>query len=66
MAEVITRETLKLSDEQKETLIQMETDIQWLKHELERAKRAGIADAEMEAKIEELIKLRTGLLREYS
>jgi len=66
MPEETVRERLKLTKEQKENLLKMEGDIIWLRQELDRAKRAGIADEQMETKIQELISLREGLLREYS
>ena len=66
MVDVITRETLKLTDEQKESLKAIGPDITWLENELRRMKRAGIEPADMEEKLAKLKELREGLLREYS
>ena len=66
MAEVVTREALKLTDEQKETLAGMGPDITWLENEARRMKRAGLDPGDLEERITKLKKMREGLLREYS
>lgn len=57
---------ITLSKEMKETLKDMQPDITTLEFELQKAKRAGLDIKDMEIKLEELKKIRVGLLREYS
>lgn len=57
---------LQLTKEQRDNLVGIADRIQWLKEELARAKRAGIADDDMESKLNDLVKLRNNILREYT
>lgn len=57
---------LSLTDEQRQNLLNMGNRIEWLKTELAKATRAGIATEDMEAKLKDLIKMRDGILREYT
>ena len=60
------REKIKLSVIQQQTLTDMQEDIVWLEGEIARASSIGIAVEEMEKNVVELIRVRDGLLREYS
>lgn len=59
-------EPITLTPEMKKTLQDMEADIETLKFELEKAKRAGIDVTDLAKRFEEMKTLRTGLLKEYS
>lgn len=56
----------KLTAEQKKALVDLTTDIEAIKFEIARAKRAGIDVKDLEARFEESKKLREGILREYA
>lgn len=56
----------KLTAEQKKALVDLETDIQAIKFEIARAKRAGIDVVDLEKRFAEATKLREGILREYA
>lgn len=58
-------EPIKLTAEQKKSLLDLEADIKLLKIEIERAKRAGIDVADLEADYNKAVKLRDGILKEY-
>lgn len=66
MAQPKVREPIKLTPEQKQTLLNMEGDLAWLQAELDKAKRAGIADDALEARVKEMIAKRRGILNEYA
>lgn len=56
----------KLTAEQKKALLDLTADVEAIKFEIARAKRAGIDVKDLEARFEESKKLREGILREYS
>lgn len=58
-------EPIKLTAEQKKSLLDLAADIKLLKIEIDRAKRAGIDVTELEADYNKAIKLRDGILKEY-
>ena len=55
-----------LSKEEVERLRNMEDDINVLRNEIARAERAGIDVANLKENFEKMVKLRNGLLREYT
>lgn len=59
------REPIKLSQEDINRLKALDADIAFAKAELERAKRVGIDVSKLEKQLEEAIKLRDSLLKEY-
>ena len=58
-------EEIKLSDEDKNTLLALEADIAAIEREITKAERAGIDVTELRGKFDEAKKLREGILREY-
>jgi len=56
---------IKLSDEDRNTLLALEADIAALEREITKAERAGIDVTELRTKFDEAKKLREGILREY-
>lgn len=58
-------EPIKLTAEQKKSLLDLAADIKLLKIEIDRAKRAGLDVAELEADYNKAVKLRDGILKEY-
>ena len=60
------KNTFKLTVEQRQKLVDMEADLEFILTEIRRAERAGIDVNELQAKFDKMAKLRTGLLREYS
>lgn len=57
---------IKLSDKQTKALTDLTENIEAIKFEIARAKRAGLDVKELQARFEEGVKLREGILREYS
>lgn len=57
---------IRLSTEMRTVLQDMEADLRTLDFELAKAKRAGLDIGDMEKRLVETKKLRTGLLKEYS
>lgn len=58
-------EPFRLTKEMKKTLLDLKEDIELLKLEIARAKRAGIDVADLEADYTKAVKLRDGILKEY-
>ena len=56
---------IRLSPEDKQTLVDLEADVIGLEREITRAERAGLDVTELRAKFDESKKLREGILREY-
>ena len=56
---------IKLSDEDRNTLLALSADIEAYEREIAKAERAGIDVVEMREKFEAAKKLREGILREY-
>jgi len=62
---MVKRERIKLSEEDIRTLKELEEDIEWLREEIERAKRVGIDVSDIEEQFRRAVALRENLLREY-
>ncbi|RLB83718.1 MAG: hypothetical protein DRH24_06480 [Deltaproteobacteria bacterium] len=60
------RERIYLSDEDIQRLKAMEEDLIWLEEEIARAERAGIDVTDLRKRYDEIVRLREGLIREYS
>ena len=58
-------EPVKLTDEQKKDLIEIEADIEALGIEIARAERAGIDVSEIRQRYETAKSLRAGIVKEY-
>lgn len=59
-------EPFRLTPEQRKRLIDMEADIEVLRQEIEKAERIGLDVSAQKAEFERGVKLREGMLREYS
>ena len=59
------REDVKLSLTQKQTLTDMQGDIDWIESQIQKAKRAGVDVDELSSKLSEMKLIREGLIREY-
>ena len=60
------RERIYLSEEDISRLKEMEEDLVWLEEEIMRAERAGIDVTDLRKRYDEIVRLREGLIREYS
>jgi len=56
---------IKLSEEDRNTLLALETDIAALEREIAKAERAGIDVTDLREKFDRAKSLREGILREY-
>jgi len=56
---------ITLTKEQYERLKALDADIQFAREEIARAKRVGIDISELEKYLEDVVKLRDNLMREY-
>lgn len=57
---------IMLTEEEKKVLIDLEDTILLVEHELLRAERAGIDVTDLKTELQKAVKLREGLLREYT
>lgn len=60
------REEIRMTVVQQQSLLDLKEDIEWLEREIVKAERAGIDVTDIQTKLRDLVKLREGLLREYS
>ena len=59
------REDIKLSEEDKRKLRELEAEIQWARRQIERLKAIGVDVSDLETELEKWEKIRQGLLREF-
>lgn len=58
-------EPIKLTAEQKKSLLDLEADIRAMEVEIKRAERAGLDVKDLKESFEKAKALRSGILREY-
>lgn len=66
MANQILTEPIRLTDTQRQELIDMQDMIDLLRLEIDKATRAGIVTTDLKKRFDTMVNLRNGLLKEYS
>lgn len=59
------REDIKLSEEDKRKLRELEADINWARRQIERLKAIGVDVSDLEQELEKWERIRQGLLKEF-